>query len=180
MEEVKGGLLPADLGPGRNLAMDALRRTQGAMRQRGRALGVALVLTALSLVCLPEGRGLVQALREGGIPLAAALLAAAAYYWWRYLGACKRLSGTGLGPAKSLKARLAWMFGGLFVGVAIGELAFSVFQIRFLNSFSVGWLVAGIALWAGNRVGELSDEVEFRTVHTLFRHDNFDDDQRNR
>jgi hypothetical protein len=179
MEEVKGGLLPADLGPGRDLAMDALRRTQGAMRQRGRALGVALVLTTLSLVCLPEGKGLVEGLRKGGIPLAALFLAVSAYYWWRYLGACKRLSGTGLGPAKSLKARLAWMFGGWFVGVAIGELAFSVFQFRFMNSSIVGWLVAGIALWAGNRVGELSDEVQVRTVHTLFGHDNFDDDQGN-
>ena len=178
MEEVKGGLLPSDLGPGRDLAMDALRRTQGAMRQRGRALGVALVLTALSLVCLPEGRGFVAGLRKGGIPLAALLLAASSYYWWRYLGACKRLSGTGLGPAKSFKARMAWGFGGWFVGLVIGELAFSVFQPRFLQSHIVGWLVACIALWAGNRVGELSDEAQVRTVHTLFGHDNFDDDQR--
>lgn len=179
MEKVKGGLLPADLGPGRDLAMDTLRRTQGAMRQRGRALGVALVLTALSLVCLPEGKGFVQGLRQGGIPLAAAFLAVAGFFWWRYLGSCRRMAGTGLAPARSHKARLAWAFGGFFVGVAVGELLCIAFGLRSTISNLTGIIVGSAAIWAGEKLGELAEAAQVRTVHTLFGYDNFDDDQGN-
>lgn len=179
MEKVNDRLLPPDLGPGRDVALEALRRTQGAMRQRGRALGLGLVLTALALVCLPDGKGLVEGLRMGGVPLAAALLAVAGYYWWRYLGACKRLAGTGMAPARSLKARLAWAFCGWFVGVAVGELACAAFGLRSTLPLFTGTAVGFGALWAGGKIGELSEAAQARTVHTLFGYDNFDDDQGN-
>jgi hypothetical protein len=180
MEQVKGGLLPADLGPGRDLAMNTLRRTQGAMRQRGRSLGLALVLTMTVLVCLPDGQGFVSELRrDGGLPLAAVALATAGYFWWRYFAACKRLAGTGLAPARSHKTHNAWGFAGWIVGLAAGELLCAVFKLPSMLSFLIASIVGFGALWVGKQLGELAEAAQVRTVHTLFGYDNFDDDQGN-
>lgn len=179
MEEVKGGLLPADLGPGRDLAMNTLRRTQGAMRQRGRALGVALVCVVLVFACLPEGQGFVAGLRKGAIPLAGILLAVAAWFFWRFVEVSRQLGGTGLVPQRSYAARLAWFLGGQLAGLALGEMLCAAFDWPSNRSLIVAAAMGGLLLWIGEKLGELAEPTAVRTVHTLFGYDNPDDDQGN-
>jgi hypothetical protein len=179
MEEVKGGLLPADLGPGRDLAMDALRRTQGAMRRRGRSLGLALVCVVLVFACLPEGQGLVAGLRKGGIPLAGILLAAAAWFFGQFVQVSRQLGGTGLAPQRSHAARAAWAFGGWLAGLALGEIVCAAIGWPANRSMIFGGAMSGLLLWIGEKLGELAEPTAVRTVHTLFGYDNPDDDQGN-
>ncbi len=179
MEEVKGALLPADLGPDRDLAMDALRRTQGAMRQRGRSLGLALVCVVLVFACLPEGQGLVAGLRKGGIPLAGILLGVAAWFFWRFVQVSRQLGGTGLAPQRSHAARAVWVFGGWLAGLALGETLCSALGWPSNRSILFGAAMSGLLLWVGEKLGELAEPAPVRTVHTLFGYDNPGDDQGN-
>lgn len=179
MEEVKGALLPADLGPDRDLALDALRRTQGAMRQRGRSLGLALVCVVLVFACLPEGQGLVAGLRKGGIPLAGILLGVAAWFFWRFVQVSRQLGGTGLAPQRSGAARAAWFFGGQLAGLALGEMLCAAFGWPSNRSLLVAAAMGGLLMWIGEKLGELAEPTAVRTIHTLFGYDDSDDDQGN-
>lgn len=179
MEEVKGGLLPADLGPGRDLAMNTLRRTQAAIRQRGRSLGLSLVCVVLVFACLPEGNGFVAGLRKGGLPLAGILLAVAAWFFWRFVQVSWQLGGTGLAPQRSHAARAAWTFGGWLAGLALGEFLCPAFGWPPSRSMLFGAAMSGLLLWMGEKLGELAEPAAVRTVHTLFGYDDPNDDQGN-
>lgn len=174
MEQATERLLPDHLGPEREVAMEAFARTQRALRARGRSLGLALVCVALVFACLPEGRGLVSGLRQGGIPLAGALLAVGGWFFWRFAQASRQLGGTGLAPQRSHAARAAWAFGGWLAGLALGELLCTAFGWRGSNSILVAAPMSGLMLWVGEKLGELAEPSAVRTIHTLFERDDQD------
>lgn len=175
MEQATERLLPGNVGPEREVAIEAFARTQRALRARGRSLGLALVCVALVFACLPDaGRGLVSGLRQGGIPLAGALLAAGAWFFWRFVQASRQLGGTGLAPQRSHAARAAWAFGGWLAGLALGEMLCIAFGWPVGRAFFVGAPMSGLMLWLGEKLGELAEPSAARTIHTLFSEDDQD------
>lgn len=175
MEQATERLLPDNVGPEREVAMQAFARTQRALRARGRSLGLALVCVALVFACLPDqGRSLVSGLRQGGIPLAGAFLAVGAWFFWRFVQASRQLGGTGLAPQRSNAARGAWAFGGWMAGLALGEMLCAAFGWRASNSIVVAAPMSGLMLWLGEKLGELAEPSAVRHIHTLFEHDDQD------
>lgn len=175
MEQATERLLPDNVGPAREVAMQAFARTQRTLRARGRSLGVALVCVALVFACLPDqGRGLVSGLRQGGIPLAGVFLAAGAWFFWRFVQASRQLGGTGLAPQRSNAARGAWACGGWLAGLALGEMLCAAFGWSGSKSILMAAPISGAMLWLGEKLGELAEPSAVRTIHTLFEHEDQD------
>jgi len=168
MEQLTERLLPDNLGPGREVAVEAFARTQRTLRVRGRSLGLALVCVALVFACLPGERGLVALLRKEGMWLAAGFLVAGAWFFWRFVQASRQLGGTGLAPQRSHAARGAWSFGGWMAGLALGELLGAALGWRTSTSVMLAAAGSGLMLWLGEKLGELAEPAAVQTIHTLF------------
>lgn len=164
-EERLESFLPPELGPGREVAAESLRRTRKVLAARSFYLALAMFLTTLVLAFLPDTRdSLVAGLRKAGKPGAIVTYAAAAVFWALFLLKCKQAAATGIPPKKGPRARNAWGFGTLLVWLVTWELA---------RAFTGTAISAGIAaivslsgIWIGEKLRqvETADEIRWRST----------------
>jgi hypothetical protein len=155
------------LPPPPGLEMKALQRTSRTLAQKSWLLAVSMLLTAAPLSFSFDRHGPAFVLYRDLPWPAAFLFAAAAVCWVRFFLICRRLQATGLTPSRSRKTRFAWAIGGYAAGLPLG-IVLSYWTGRPITVW-VSALTMGLGLWAGERLGQLSDPAESFRPTTLFR-----------
>lgn len=162
-EEVMERLLPDGIGPSVEVEKAALREMRRAFRERTVAAVMALFGAAMALVCLPESAStLIEALRKGGVWVAAVFCTVSLFSAWFFLKHCATLQALGLPRAKGLRPYWAWQLAGSVISFAVIATVFS----------SLGWTLRSIGLsmlpglliaaWLGGRLHQIPIGVQAR------------------
>lgn len=157
--------LPPEIGPGREIAAESLRRTRKVLAARSFYLAIAMFMTTMVLVFLPETKdSLVADLRKAGKPGAIVTYAAATVFWVLFLLKCRQAAATGIPPKKGLRARNAWGLGTLLVWLVTWELA-RAFTGTALSA-GIGAIVGVAGIWLGEKLRqvETADEIRWRST----------------
>lgn len=162
-DEVIERLLPDGIGPSAEVEKAALREMRQAFRERTVTAVVAMFGAAMALVCLPESAAtLVEALRKGGVWVAAVFCTISLFSAWLFLKHCGKLQALGLPRAKGLRPYWAWQLAGSVISLAVIATAFA----------SLGWTLRStglsmlpgllIAAWLGRRLHQIPDAEQAR------------------
>lgn len=162
-EEVMDRLLPEGIGPSAEVEKVALREMRRAFRGRTVAAVMAVFGSAMALVSLPESAAtLIEALRKGGVWVAAAFCTVSLFSAWIFLKRCAKLQALGLPRARGLRAYWAWQLAGSVISLAVIATVFA----------SLGWTLRSIGLsmlpglliatWLGRRLHQIPDAEQAR------------------
>jgi hypothetical protein len=173
-EDLMGRILPEGTGPRPELERVVLREMRRAFRERTVAAVVAVFGAAMALVCLPDSAAmLIEALRKGGVWVAAGFCVVSLVAVGVFLRRCAVLRGLGLPRARGFRAYLAWQLAGSVVSFAVIATGFA-FAGGTLRSMGVG-LLPGLLLatWVGRKLNQIPDADEARAderrVQSLFQ-----------
>jgi anti-sigma factor RsiW len=151
-----------------NLELRALDRTKRLLSRKHSLLGFSLFLTYAPLSFAFDAHRSVTTFvmfrdRPG---LAGALLFLGLQGWLAFLYTCRQLQVTGLEPTRSWRSRLVWALGGLAVGlpvmICLGAWTGWSPSLYFIGVWS------GIALWAGEKLGQVATPDVLHRPTTIF------------
>ena len=173
-EDLMGRILPEGAGPRPELERVVLREMRLAFRERTVAAVVAVFGAAMALVCLPDSASiLIEALRKGGVWLAAGFCGVSLGAVGVFLRRCAVLRGLGLPRARGIRAYFAWQLAGSVVSFAVIATGFALFEGT-LRSVGLG-LLPGLLLgaWIGHKLNQIPDadeaQADERRVQSLFQ-----------
>jgi hypothetical protein len=153
--------------PPPDLEARALKRTSGLLEEKSLVGAAALTLSYLPSTALFVRQGELHLLCQDYPWVAMLIYTAAIGLWVRFFFVCRRVQAAGLHPRRTKLARMVWVMSGAVIGIS-AQVPFLYWTGWRQAAFLLPWVTFSIAVWAGERLGQIPKWEAINRPTTIF------------
>lgn len=153
--------------PPPDLEARVLKRTSRLLEEKGLVGAVALTLSYIPATAEFMERNKPQLLYREYPWVAMLIYLVAIGLWVRFFFVCRRVQAAGLHPRRTKMARLVWILSGAVIGSS-AQAPFWYWTGWRAAAYFLPWATFAIAIWAGERLGQIPRGDDLTRPTTIF------------